>query len=127
MRKFLTLATLLLANSLFAQLPSGSYSYQNIDAKVDFTISNGEIRDCIIKGTNPASIPLLKMYRDIGTGEFTMNDTTKVNAYIGYYTITGPSSPTYEIKVKANNIEVITIRGIKLSKTTLDNTKFIPE
>jgi hypothetical protein len=127
MRKILTLATLLLANTLFAQLPSGSYSYQNIDARLDFTISNGEIKDCVIKGTNPTSIPLLKMYRDMGTGEFSLNDPTKVKTYIGYYTVIGVSSPTYEIKVKANNIEDITIGGIKLTKTSFKNTKFIPE
>lgn len=125
MRKFLTLATLLVANSLFAQLPSGSYSYQNTDARLDFTISNGEIKDCIIKGENP----LLRKYKDIGSGEFTLYDPTKVKAYIGYYTVSGVSSPTYEIKVKANNIESITIKinDIKLTSTLLTNTKFIPE
>jgi hypothetical protein len=128
MRKFLTIATLLFANTLFAQLPSGSYSYQNLDAKLDFTISNGEIKDCVIKGNNPVSIPLLKPFKDMGTGEFSLYDPTKVKAYIGYYTVIGVSSPTYEIKVKANNIEVITIGGIKLPRSTsFTNTKFIPE
>ena len=43
MRKILTILTLTLANSLFAQLAPGNYSYRNSDAQITFTITENII------------------------------------------------------------------------------------
>ena len=62
----------MLANSLFAQLAPGNYSYRNSDEQITFTvIDDGQtIKDCIIRGTNDISIIPLRQYKNVGTGEF---------------------------------------------------------
>lgn len=124
MRKILTLLTLLLANSIFAQLAPGKYSYRNKEeARITFTIAeDGKINDCIIKGTSDISRAALRQYREksidkkmeswlVGTGEFIKNVTDPV----GYYIVLG-EFPTYEIRLKKSPATIsIIIEGVKLS------------
>ena len=120
MRKILTLLTLLLANSIFAQLPPGVYSYKNTDARITFTVSEDgqSIKDCTIKGTNDISLVSLRSYRNIGAGEFIKNavDTLKPSAFTGYYSVSG-DMPKYEIRTKKSPDIISIVIGVKLKST----------
>lgn len=130
MGKGLVVVMLFLVNSLFAQLPSGTYSYKNADARLSFVISgDGQmIEDCIIKGISDESALLLKRYKT-GSGEFSLveSNTPKL-VYTGYYTIKNDTSPDYQILIKGKSIELIKVGSIKMkSTTTFENVQFIPE
>ena len=129
MRKILTIIFLLLINTLFAQLAPGTYSYSNTDARITFTITeDGQMKDCIIKGTNDKSMVLLRPYREksndkkieswlSGTGTFIKNvtDPTKKTVYVGYY-IVGGEFPTYNIRIKKEPETIsIIIEGVPLT------------
>jgi len=120
MRKALTLLALTLTNFIFAQLPAGTYSYRNTDARITFTVSeDGQtIKDCNIKGTNDISLISLRAYRNVGTGEFIKNvaDPLKPSPFTGYYSISG-EMPTYEIKTKSNPEIISIVIGVKLKST----------
>ena len=120
MRKILTILTLTLANSLFAQLAPGNYSYRNSDAEITFTvIDDGQtIKDCTIRGTNDISIIPLRQYKNVGTGEFVKitPDPLKPSPFTGYYSVAG-EMPTYEIKTKSNPEIISIVIGVKLKST----------
>lgn len=120
MRKILTILTLTLANSLFAQLPPGNYSYRNSDAQITFTVTDDgqTIKDCFIKGTNDISMIPLRQYKSSGSGEFVKNvvDPLKPSPFTGYYSISG-EMPTYEIKTKINPEIISVVIGVKLKST----------
>ena len=122
MRKILTILTLTLANSLFAQLAPGNYSYRNSDAQITFTITDDgqTIKDCIIRGTNDISMIPLRQYKSVGTGEFVKitPDPLKPSPFTGYYSVVG-EMPTYEIKIKSNPEIISIVIGIKLKSTQL--------
>ena len=120
MRKTLTILALMLANFIFAQLPPGSYSYRNSDARITFTVSeDGQtIKDCNIKGTNDISLASLRPYKNVGTGEFVKitADPLKPSPFTGYYSVVG-EMPTYEIKIKSNPEIISIVIGVKLKST----------
>jgi hypothetical protein len=120
MRKILTILTLTMANSLFAQLSPGNYSYRNSDAQITFTvIDDGQtIKDCTIRGTNDISIIPLRQYKNVGTGEFVKitPDPLKPSPFTGYYSVVG-EMPTYEIKIKSNPEIISIVIGVKLKST----------
>jgi hypothetical protein len=120
MRKILTILTLTLANSLFAQLAPGTYSYRNSDAIIKFTITeDGQmIKDCTIKGTNDISMVSLRQYKNVGSGEFVkiVADPLKPTPFTGYYSVAG-EMPTYEIKTKNNSDIISIVIGVKLKST----------
>jgi len=122
MRKILTILTLTLANSLFAQLAPGNYSYRNSDAQITFTITDDgqTIKDCIIRGTNDISMIPLRQYKSVGTGEFVKitPDSLKPSPFTGYYSVVG-EMPTYEIKIKSNPEIISIVIGVKLKSTQL--------
>lgn len=112
--------TLLLANSIFAQLQPGVYSYRNTDARITFTVTDDgqTIKDCTIKGTNDISMVPLRQYKNVGAGQFVKNaiDPLKPSTFIGYYSISG-EMPTYEIKIKSNPEIISIVIGVKLKST----------
>ena len=119
MRKILTILTLTLANSLFAQLAPGNYSYRNSDAQIKFAITeDGQMKDCIIRGTNDISMIPLRQYKSVGTGEFVKitPDPLKPSPFTGYYSVVG-EMPTYEIKIKSNPEIISIVIGVKLKST----------
>ena len=122
MRKILTILTLTLANSLFAQLAPGNYSYRNSDAQITFTVTDDgqTIKDCIIRGTNDISMIPLRQYKSVGTGEFVKitPDSLKPSPFTGYYSVVG-EMPTYEIKIKSNPEIISIVIGVKLKSTQL--------
>jgi hypothetical protein len=122
MRKILTILTLTLANTIFAQLAPGNYSYRNSDAQITFTVTDDgqTIKDCIIRGTNDISMIPLRQYKSVGTGEFVKitPDSLKPSPFTGYYSVVG-EMPTYEIKIKSNPEIISIVIGVKLKSTQL--------
>lgn len=118
MRKIITILALTLANSLFAQLAPGKYSYSNKEARITFAITDDgkTIKDCLIKGTNDISLISLRQFKTAGSGIFvkTNTDTT----FTGYYSVEG-EMPTYEIKIRKTPEKVsIIIKDVRLNSTT---------
>jgi hypothetical protein len=121
MKKIITILALILTNTLFAQLEPGNYSYRNSDAQIKFTITeDGQMKDCIIRGTNDISMIPLRQYKSVGTGEFVKitPDPLKPSPFTGYYSVVG-EMPTYEIKIKSNPEIISIVIGVKLKSTQL--------
>ena len=121
MRKTITTLALMLTNTLFAQLAPGNYSYRNSDAQIKFAITeDGQMKDCIIRGTNDISMIPLRQYKSVGTGEFVKitPDPLKPSPFTGYYSVVG-EMPTYEIKIKSNPEIISIVIGVKLKSTQL--------
>lgn len=122
MEKCLVVVMLFLANSLFAQLPDGNYSYENKDTRLNFTISGDgqNIEDCSF-----SNMVLLKRFKGMGSGEFSSDTLTK-SVYNGYYLVKG-NFPDFSIKIKGKSIDLISIDVDVIMDKKFKNTRFIPK